>query len=352
MLSALLALCVALLALPAYAARSSSVNSELRAEAIVPLRSHSLFSPYVDSSLQNKFWDFGGQAIIDTNRYVRLTQDRPGEKGYLWSRLPIEVQDFEITAEFQVGGQSNSNMGDGFAMWLTTTRDQSGPVLGNQNYFKGLGILFDTFPNTPHRTFFPRISIVHNDGTMKYNVEEDGENQDLASCSAQLRKTPVETRLRFTYVKDVYMELSLQNQVWNKWTSCFRLPPVDIEPSYLGFSASTGGATDYHDIVSVWTNSLVYKSRTPAQLEAERQEMLGEESAKKKKNWWVNDKATPAPKPRTSSRGPSIITRTFFGAVHLVKWLVLFAAVGAAGFFGYRYYQSTYMRRHTRRTMA
>ncbi|WFD40995.1 uncharacterized protein MJAP1_003986 [Malassezia japonica] len=345
-------LCASALLFASYAAavRSSGVNPELNADAIVPLRTHSLFSPYVDSSLQNEFWDFGGSAIVDTNRYVRLTQDRSGERGWLWSRLPIEANDFEITAEFQINGESVTTHGDGFALWLTSTRAHAGPVFGSQDHWKGLGIFFDTYPNTPHRTFFPRISIVQNDGAMSYDVAHDGENQEIEACTAQLRRTPVETRLRFTYVKDVYMELAIQNREWNKWTSCFRVPAVDLTHPYLGFSASTGGVTDNHNIISVWTNSLVYHSRSPADLERERLHIFGENSAPKK-NWWSASELDVTKKRRTQPSGPSFVTRFFFGIVTLIKYVLILAALGAGGYFGYQYYKAN-TRRHTRRTMA
>ena len=77
----------------AEAARSSASNPELRADAIMPIRTHSLFAPYVDSTLQNNYWDYGGDAIIDTNRYVMLTQDRALETGWGGARRPFEASD-------------------------------------------------------------------------------------------------------------------------------------------------------------------------------------------------------------------------------------------------------------------
>lgn len=354
-LGTLLALC--LYAVPcAYAVRSSGVNPELNADAIVPLRTHSLFSPFVDSSLQNNYWDFGGHTIVDTNRYVRLTQDRQSERGWLWSRLPIEANDFEITTEFVIKGDSPTQHGDGFAMWLTTTRAKEGPVFGNQDHFKGLGLIFDTYPNTPHRSVFPRISAVYNNGDMSYDMAHDGENQEIVSCTEQLRRTPVETRLRFTFVRDVYMELAIQNRQWNQWTSCFRVPAVDLQHPYLGFTASTGGVSDSHNIVSVWTNSLVYHSRSPEDLERERLHIFGDKQGSRKSNWWggsgASDTSSTAQRvARDDLRRPSIIKRFFLGVALLIKWTLILVVVGAAGYFGYQYYTAR-TRRHTRRTLA
>lgn len=33
-----------------------------------------------------QFWDFGGDAYVDTNKYIRLTQDRGSQAGWLWTR--------------------------------------------------------------------------------------------------------------------------------------------------------------------------------------------------------------------------------------------------------------------------
>jgi len=49
----------------------------------VPLKTHSLVAPYLDSDLQSRWyvalvtvtdvrWEFGGDTVIDTNRYTRM----------------------------------------------------------------------------------------------------------------------------------------------------------------------------------------------------------------------------------------------------------------------------------------
>lgn len=129
---------------------SKAANYDFGSDAIVPLRAHTIYAPYVESSLQNKFWDFGGDAIIDTNRHIRLTQDRPHQRGWLWSRLPITAPSFEVNFEFRVDGKASTTFGDGFALWLTEERAQTGPVFGSKDYFTGLGVFFDTFANARH----------------------------------------------------------------------------------------------------------------------------------------------------------------------------------------------------------
>ncbi|EEB95387.1 hypothetical protein MPER_05652, partial [Moniliophthora perniciosa FA553] len=40
----------------------------------VQLRTHSLFAPYIDQDLQNRWWDFGADSYVNTNKHIRLTR--------------------------------------------------------------------------------------------------------------------------------------------------------------------------------------------------------------------------------------------------------------------------------------
>jgi hypothetical protein len=39
----------------------------------------------------------------NTNKHIRLTQDRQSEAGWLWSRMPLGVTNWQIDFEFKVG---------------------------------------------------------------------------------------------------------------------------------------------------------------------------------------------------------------------------------------------------------
>ena len=95
-------------------------------------------------------------------RHIRLTQDRPAQSGWLWSRLvscdvdvsysagsslrawlrlstfialilhqPLSPSAYEIEVEFKIDGKGVNLYGDGFALWLTRSRAQMGPVFGS-----------------------------------------------------------------------------------------------------------------------------------------------------------------------------------------------------------------------------
>ena len=122
-------------------------------------------------------------SIINTNKHIRLTQDRPSQSGWLWSRLPLTPTSFEIEFEFRVDGKANSLYGDGFAMWLTRGRAQQGPVFGSVDQWEGLGVFFDTYANSRHAYVFPEVLAILNDGTKIYDVQKDGAGQELGRCS-------------------------------------------------------------------------------------------------------------------------------------------------------------------------
>ena len=47
---------------------------------------HSLASPYLDRDTSSKWWDLGGDYVVDVNSEIRLTPDLPGKSGYLFSK--------------------------------------------------------------------------------------------------------------------------------------------------------------------------------------------------------------------------------------------------------------------------
>ncbi|KAI6111937.1 hypothetical protein EDD16DRAFT_1428915, partial [Pisolithus croceorrhizus] len=45
----------------------------------VQLRTHSIHPPYIDEDLQNRWWDFGADAYVNTNKHIRLTRAVPSQ---------------------------------------------------------------------------------------------------------------------------------------------------------------------------------------------------------------------------------------------------------------------------------
>ncbi|WVR07833.1 hypothetical protein IAU60_004876 [Kwoniella sp. DSM 27419] len=272
MVRPLTTLSLALLCLTAPALAASDRDDSLvgMIEKTTPLRTHSLAAPYVDSDLQNRWWDFGEQAIINTNKHVRLTQDKPSEKGWLWSRMPLSVASWQIDVEFKVDGRAHNMFGDGFAIWLAKDRAKTGPVFGSVDYFTGLGIFFDTYANTRHSHQWPRVTAMLGDGKTQYDHDNDNEAHELAGCSENFRRRgDVPTKARLTYIKGTKFQLKLQTKKVDEWIVCFETDVQLPDSPYIGFSAATGDVSDNHDIISVNTYSATLRSEYRADTKAD-----------------------------------------------------------------------------------
>ncbi|KAI9830093.1 MAG: hypothetical protein M1826_005086 [Phylliscum demangeonii] len=234
--------------------------------------------PYLDSDMQSRWFDFGGDTIIRadqsvsllghglvsrmamliaSDRYIRLTADRSSQQGWLFSRVPLTATNWEIEFEFKIHGAGHL-YGDGMAMWLTKQRATPGPVFGFTDRFEGLGIVFDTYKNNRPGVPFPYVMAMMGDGHTEYDMKNDGKANELAGCSAQgLRGASHPTKARLTYFQDSHLRLDLQYKGPDEWTECFELKSVTIPSvAYLGFSAHTGELSDNHDIISVEAKNL------------------------------------------------------------------------------------------------
>ncbi|KAJ5641154.1 hypothetical protein N7528_000779 [Penicillium herquei] len=227
----------------------------------IPLRTHTLTSPYLDSDFQSRWFDFGGDTLIRADKYIRLTADRPSQQGWIFSRVPLTATNWQIELEFEIHGAGTLH-GDGFALWLTKQRATQGPVFGSTDKFEGLGIFFDTYKNNRPGVTFPYVMAMMGDGETSYDQAHDGKGTELAGCSARgLRNAPVPTKARLTYFQDKSLSLELQYKTEDSWVECFSLNAEDANiaiPSvaYLGLSAETGELSDNHDIVSIKVDNL------------------------------------------------------------------------------------------------
>lgn len=231
----------------------------------IPLRTHTLNSPYLDSDMQSRWFDFGGNTIIRADQYIRLTSDRPSQEGWLFSRVPLTATNWEIEVEFKIHGQGNLH-GDGFAMWLTKQRATQGEVFGSVDRFEGLGIFFDTYKNNRPGTVFPYVMAMVGDGVKPYDKANDGKDNEFMGCSARgIRGASIPTKAKLTYFQDKSLKLELQYKSEDQWELCFETnePPTIPSVAYLGFSAETGELSDNHDIISVNTKNLYDTKNRP-----------------------------------------------------------------------------------------
>ncbi|KAF1988060.1 hypothetical protein K402DRAFT_453232 [Aulographum hederae CBS 113979] len=225
----------------------------------IPLRTHSFSVPFLDSDMQSRWFDFGGDTIIRTDQYIRLTSDAPSRTGWVFSRVPLTATNWEIEIEFKISGSGNL-YGDGFALWVTKERAQQGSVFGFKDKFEGLGIFFDTYKNNRPGTVFPYVMAMIGDGNTAYDKDNDGKANEVAGCSARgIRNQDHPTKARLTHFADKSLRLDLAYKAADAddWTNCFVIDNPKIPSvAYLGFTAETGELSDNHDIISVATKNL------------------------------------------------------------------------------------------------
>ncbi|KAJ1761485.1 hypothetical protein LPJ77_005524 [Coemansia sp. RSA 2523] len=216
------------------------------------LRSLSLELPFIDEGFQMRNYDYGGDAIVNTMSHIRLTADQSSRMGYVWSTTTLPSDYWKLDFEIKVGGKGGYLYGDGMAMFVATERMSPGPVFGNRDYFTGLGLFFDTYPNGKHDFATPFVMGMVGDGKTAYDGAHDGDANRLGMCEAYFRNLKDATKVSVTYMKGEFVNVQLQLQPKDKWINCFTMTNVTLpEHAYLGFTALTGDISDNHDLLSV-----------------------------------------------------------------------------------------------------
>lgn len=72
---------------------------------------------------------------------MRLTDAVQSQRGAIWSKSPLQSNNWQVDLRFQVGGSPNlEHFGDGFAFWVVKERGVVGESLGGK--FPLLFVLF------------------------------------------------------------------------------------------------------------------------------------------------------------------------------------------------------------------
>ena len=62
----------------------------------------------------------------------------------------------------------------------------SDPFFVYADNFNGLGLFFDTYPNSRHTYSFPRVTAMMGDGQKSYDHDHDNQEHELAACSVSM----------------------------------------------------------------------------------------------------------------------------------------------------------------------
>ncbi|GAB0092585.1 Protein ERGIC-53 [Sergentomyia squamirostris] len=203
------------------------------------------------------FWEYGGNAIASAES-VRIAPSLRSQKGAIWTKSKTSFDWWDIEIVFRVSGRGRVGA-DGLAFWYTTEKgDYNGDVFGSSDRWSGLGIFFDSFDNdNKHNN--PYIMAVLNDGTKKFDHQNDGTTQLLSGCLRDFRNKPFPTRARVEYYNNILTVLFHSGMTNNNedYEMCLRAENVHLPKNgYFGLSAATGGLADDHDVFHFLTTSL------------------------------------------------------------------------------------------------
>jgi mannose-binding lectin 2 len=227
---------------------------------------HSFTSPF--SSHDHKgsrvipHWETGGSAQVKQS-FLRLTQDKPNQKGYVFSRGALGAQELSLAIKFRLSGMGADNFGDGLAVVIADKgKFESGNLLGFTDHFKGISVIFDTNRKDKNIDSIHRdVVLLASDGSKP--MSQGG--MTLTGCSANLRYS--ESRDDFNVLKSSRMRLKVtpQNVVTveidgrntGRWRRCasIDLNEAGLETGWLesmriGLTASTSsGSSDNHDVL-------------------------------------------------------------------------------------------------------
>ena len=203
----------------------------------------------------------GGHAKVNEH-FVRLTPDRQSKQGHLWNSRRVDAADWSVVMEFRVSGQAKSLFGDGLAFWFTDMPNiRRGELFGVADDFKGFAVILDTFRNQESAAVHKDISVLKGDGKPGAS---DRRNVERPGCDADFRY--YEGADNFNVAKSVSyakfslkartLTVSLDARAAGKFQTCFtaqNVLPDDFDPAkgFFGFTGTTGGLADNHDVLAV-----------------------------------------------------------------------------------------------------
>lgn len=228
-------------------------------------------------------WIPRGSAVV-TDKAIKLTPLIESQKGAIWSSIPNTSPNWEANFQIAIGGGQRGGA-DGMAFWYVKEPQIIGDVYGSKDQWEGLAVIFDTYDND-RKGNNPYILAMVNDGTKKYDHDNDGLTQQLDGCQTDFRVSSPQND------RPVHVRVSYQNNtLWVQTTSQIRgrrygvsgddkkdmVQKVNVDGSemalntvvyvkdvvlptgyYFGFSAATGGLYDFHDVKDVEISSEVH----------------------------------------------------------------------------------------------
>ncbi|KAI8886725.1 hypothetical protein K501DRAFT_213266, partial [Backusella circina FSU 941] len=201
------------------------------------------------------FWSAGGD-ILRSNDFIRLSPSVPKSKGWVWSTLPNDYDEWEVEMDFKVSG-NHINGGRGLAFWYAKEPMVTGPIYGSKDKWTGLGIWLDSMNPKTHE---PSIISIVNDGKLSFTKKggADPFKVNIGVCSTGFRNAPAYSSLKVVYKDNVLLVLMSSGANGAKeYRICSQKKDVTLPKGYyFGVSAASSSPADDHDIISFETRQL------------------------------------------------------------------------------------------------
>jgi len=233
---------------------------------------HSFVAPFVSMapntmrrSVSDEFTSYGDTEVLQT--FARLTPEKSGGVGALWSNMPLgegvlEAGRVSVVLTFRVSGRAPAEeRGEGLALWLSAAPFKRGASFGASERFRGVGVLFDTRSGKVRVVASDRVAGDDDDrvpehvaadcdaASLRYDANRDDFGHKNAS-RARLIATPGRVRVL------------VDERNKNRWRVCCDLELPErvagrggawLAEARVGVSAATGTSKDVHDVVSLET---------------------------------------------------------------------------------------------------
>ncbi|KAF9110955.1 hypothetical protein BGX27_005668 [Mortierella sp. AM989] len=178
------------------------------------------------------FWSHHGNSFVAVD-FIRLAPSIAGVHGSVWRSSANEYKEWEVEFSFKTHGQ-NYVGGKGMAFWYTQERAISGPVFGNKDKWKGLGIFLDSSDPANER-LTPVIYGFQNDGYQ--TLPKNSADITFGGCIRDYKNTPNPVVVRVSYIGQT---LKVAVDTFNrgaKMITCFEKKNVHLPTGYhFGFS--------------------------------------------------------------------------------------------------------------------
>ncbi|KNC84590.1 hypothetical protein SARC_03187 [Sphaeroforma arctica JP610] len=153
-------------------------------------------------------------------------------------------------------------------IWLTEDRAETGNIFGSKDFFKGLGLMIDTYDNDGKRDN-PSLYAVIGDGNTAFNHNNDGGDAVIGKCRVYARNAINPLTIRASYADKTLMVSVDETSNGKYYEPCFTVSKIEIPTGYyFGVSAATGGLADDHIVQSFQT----FSRQSAAQNEQRKQD--------------------------------------------------------------------------------